>query len=305
MNNFSISVIIPVYNGEQHIVKCYESLCKQSLKNWEAVFIDDGSNDNSASILDRLTSDHRVKIIHKKNEGVAVARENGIKSAKGEFLTFLDVDDTLTTDALKKFLAGFSSDDIDIVIAGLNLVTETGKPIQQIDYSSRIYYAALATERLCDGRLRWQLCGKAFRKSVIGSAITPRGLRSAEDMAVCIQAVLAAKKVRILNESLYNYVQVPSSVTHSKARSISFDALKAVDFVNDCVGNKIKQSNLDCLYLLIISAALRSGIDHRDRVFINALNSHFSFSAIRRLSIHKTISLCLFRWFGINLAKFL
>lgn len=304
MNNSVISIIIPVYNGERHIANCYNCLCSQSLTNWEAVFVNDGSTDNTEHILSTLGADPRVKVIHKKNEGVAVAREYGIKEATSEFITFLDVDDTLTPEALKYFYAGFNSEEIDIVVGGLNLVDESGQLQKSIKYFPEIISSALATDRLCDGRLRWQLWAKAFRKSVIESTITPNGLRRAEDMAVCIQATVNSRNVRILGDSLYNYIQVTTSVTHSKAKELSFDALHAADLVNDTVGEKISQSSIDCMYLLIVSLALRAGISKKDKEFIRAIDTHTTIAALRRLNPVKAMVLCIFRWLRFNPAKY-
>ena len=301
-----ISVVIPVYNGVKFIKKCYESLIRQSNDDWEAIFIDDGSKDNSLEELNRLSeTDTRVKVIHKENEGVAVAREVGIKEARGEYITFLDVDDSLVESALKHFVDNFDSEETDMVIAGINLIPEKG------DYHRKIYYRPMSVsgkecvDLMCTGFLRWQLCGKAFRASILRETLTPRGLRSAEDMAVCLQAATNARKVVVLNDCLYNYVQVATSVTHSKAREISYDALKAAEFVEKTMADRMSATSLDCLFLLIISGALRAGISPKDHLFRAAVITHGKLRSITHLSPLKALNVGLYRYLHINLARFI
>lgn len=301
-----ISVIIPIYNGKRYIATCYQSLTDQTLTDWEAVFIDDGSTDNSHELLLNLSVlDHRVKVIHKKNEGVAVAREIGIREANGEYVTFLDVDDTLVDIALEQFVKHFDSERTDIVIAGFNMVSEKRNIIKRILYPQMIISGNAAVDYMCTGVLRWQLCGKAFRKQLLLKTNTPRGLRSAEDMAVCLQATVKAREIVVLNRCLYNYVQVASSVTHSKALEISHDALQAAHFVEDEIGNDIDKVNLDCLFLLIISTALRSGIPANDVTIKEAIKLHGRFKSIRRLPSLKALNVGLYRYCNLNLARFL
>ncbi len=89
-----VSVIVPIYNVEKYLVQCLDSLINQTLKDIEIILIDDGSPDNSGKICDEYAKkDKRINVIHKKNEGVSAARNDGIKAAKGKFLMFVDSDD--------------------------------------------------------------------------------------------------------------------------------------------------------------------------------------------------------------------
>ncbi len=299
-----ISVIIPVYNGEQFIDRCYECLISQSYDNWEAIFINDGSLDRSLEKLKDLQHDSRVKLIDKKNEGVALAREIGIKEAKGEVITFLDVDDYLESVALERFSEGFN-DEIDIVIGGMNLVSSDGRVLNRIGYHDRSIMRNTAVSELCDGKIRWQLCGKAFRSNLFEDVITPVGIRGAEDMAVCIQVALKSRRIRIYNDYLYNYTQLYSSVTHANAKHILSDNLLAANFITNLVGPVLGVTNIECIYLLIISSSLRMGLEGRNEVYRAAIHRYYKFRALRKLPLKKTISLSLYRFFDVNLAKYL
>lgn len=301
-----ISVIIPVYNGENFIDNCYVSLNRQTIKDWEAIFIDDGSKDRTLEQLNKISEkDNRVRVLHKENEGVAIAREWGIKEAHGEFCTFLDVDDTLVDNALEQYIRNFYSEDISVVIPGINMVSNNGKLYRKISYKEMIISGSRAIEYVCKGIIRWQLCGKAFRTSLFCEVITPKSLRSAEDMAVCLQAIVKANNVIVLNECLYNYVQVSTSVTHSKAKEISYDALKAAEFVKKTIGDKIDRTSLNCLFLLIISGALRAGISSKDKLFRNSVMTHGNLKSIIQLSTLKAINVGIFKFLHLNLARYL
>ena len=89
-----ISIIVPVYNTEKYIIRCINSVLKQTFRNWELILIDDGSIDSSGKICDFFQKkDNRIKVIHKKNEGVSIARNLGITLSKGNYITFIDSDD--------------------------------------------------------------------------------------------------------------------------------------------------------------------------------------------------------------------
>lgn len=91
-----ISVIVPVYNGEECISRCVDSIILQSFTDWELILIDDGSVDASCLICDDYAQkDTRIKVVHKKNGGVSTARNRGIEEAHGEYVLFVDADDYL------------------------------------------------------------------------------------------------------------------------------------------------------------------------------------------------------------------
>ena len=97
-----ISVIVPVYNAEKYLPQCVESLLRQTKKEFELIFVDDGSTDRSVEILEQYREkDDRIKILRQKNQYAGVARNNGMSVAKGEYLCFLDSDDHFKPEMLK------------------------------------------------------------------------------------------------------------------------------------------------------------------------------------------------------------
>ena len=116
-----LSVIVPVYNVESYIRQCFESLINQTFKDIEIICIDDGSLDNSGAICDEYAqqnNDVSFKIIHKKNEGVVKARNDGIRIATGKYLTFVDSDDWLDSDFFEGIFIALDNREPDIFISG-------------------------------------------------------------------------------------------------------------------------------------------------------------------------------------------
>ena len=97
-----ISVIIPVYNAEQYLEECLNSIRNQTYKELEVILVDDGSTDNSGKICDKYTKvDNRFRVLHINNSGPSYARNIGLKEAQGEYITFVDADDWLATNTLE------------------------------------------------------------------------------------------------------------------------------------------------------------------------------------------------------------
>ena len=97
----TVSVIVPVYNGEQYIENNIKSMQDQTYKDIEVIYVDDGSKDNTGEILDDFAAkDNRIHVIHKKNGGVSAARNTGIQAATGEYVLFCDSDDEIEPDTI-------------------------------------------------------------------------------------------------------------------------------------------------------------------------------------------------------------
>ena len=114
-----ISVIIPVYNGEKYIKRCIDSIKKQTFNDWEIILVDDGSKDKTGVICDSYAlEDKRIKVFHKSNGGVSVARNFGIDKAIGDYITFVDCDDWIEKDFFEKVVNFLTKDSVDILITG-------------------------------------------------------------------------------------------------------------------------------------------------------------------------------------------
>lgn len=134
-----ISIIVPVYNAEQYLERCLDSVLKQSIEEFELILVNDGSNDNSLYICQKYAAeDSRIKIIDQDNTGVSSARNKGLSIATGEYITFLDADDWLSNQYLEKLLASMESNEADCVCAGYYIVKKWGRR-QVVRYIEHVY----------------------------------------------------------------------------------------------------------------------------------------------------------------------
>lgn len=127
-----VSVVVPVYKVEKYLKKCIDSIINQTLQDIEVILIDDGSPDNCGSICDEYKNSANVmgvlvKVIHKENEGVSAARNDGLKKASGEWIIFCDSDDYMEPNALQTLYEKGNEEQADVVFGDVNLVYEDGR----------------------------------------------------------------------------------------------------------------------------------------------------------------------------------
>ena len=118
-----VSVIVPVYNSELYLGRCLDSVIKQTYRDLQIILVDDGSPDNSSEIAECwMKKDSRIKVYHKKNGGLSDARNVGIDKSKGDYISFVDSDDTLEDNFLEEAFSLINGNDLDLVIGGYNEV---------------------------------------------------------------------------------------------------------------------------------------------------------------------------------------
>jgi glycosyltransferase involved in cell wall biosynthesis/putative flippase GtrA len=116
-----VSVIIPIYNTEKYLKPCLDSIINQSYHNLEIILVDDGSTDDSSKITDEYAKkDSRIKVIHQKNQGQSVARNQGLKKATGDFISFIDSDDKIAKDFVAKLLAPYENKNTALTVCGMH-----------------------------------------------------------------------------------------------------------------------------------------------------------------------------------------
>ena len=217
-----ISIIVPVYNAENTIGTCVDSLVRQSHKLLEIILVDDGSTDNSGKICDELAiKDNRIKVIHKDNEGVSVARNTGINKAAGYAITFVDADDTLDINAVSLMLNKMLNNDCDIVMCDYSII-----------YSDHMEKHVYREDDFCldkegvseflDDALKPQsgvgfIWGKLFNREFLirNNLLLNDNLTAAEDAEFMLRTAFYADKVGFVAKSLYNYLHNTVSAVRS------------------------------------------------------------------------------------------
>lgn len=216
------SIIIPVFNCEAYLEQCIKSVLEQRYKNWELILVDDGSTDKSSKICDKYIADN-IRVIHKKNEGVAIARKVGVDNAKGEFVAFVDSDDFIFPDCLEKVNDVIELYSTDIVKFGLQIERKDGSIYNRLPkfngffpkdrLVSEIYPILIQDERA--NYLGTNVFG-VFRSSCIKPyLIADSRAKIGEDSASVIPAIFHSQSVFFLNQTLYFYRYNCKSATKS------------------------------------------------------------------------------------------
>lgn len=215
-----VSVVVPVYKVEAFLQECIDSILTQTYTDFELILVNDGSPDASGRICDEnAKKDVRIRVLHQENLGVTRARANGVSMARGEFITFVDSDDTLLPDALKLLMEPVNT-DVDIVLARY----EGGRVLPAGEISLAEYREMCAVMRGIDvGPF-----AKLFRRCLFNDAIfnLPRELSVGEDAVMNIRlAYRAAGKVYSTGKIVYRYRENESSVMHTSKPSPEMDVL--------------------------------------------------------------------------------
>lgn len=217
VENMLVSIIIPVYNVEKYLSRCIESVLAQSYKKLEVILIDDGSTDNSGKICDKFAAiDHRIKVIHKQNEGLSAARNTGYLNAIGSYIFYLDSDDYIAQNCIERLIESAQSNDAEIAITRMAYIPE--KENQEIEFKEKEYTVVLNAESAIEESLYQRLyscCApaKLYKKEVIEGILFPVG-RLSEDLATCHLFLDRAKKVVFINAIGYYYRQHANSIMH-------------------------------------------------------------------------------------------
>ena len=216
MEEKKVSVIIPVYNVKEYVEKCVETVIKQTYSNLEIILVDDGATDGSGEICDKLAcKDQRIEVIHKKNGGLSDARNAGLKVVTGEYYLFVDSDDWISVNMVKRLVDCAEKEDADIVCCGFFDVMkdEIINIPDNLDVQNLNREEALKS--ILEGQIRDYAWNKIYKRQVFDGLSYPVG-RNYEDMATTYKAFLKAQKVSVLSESLYYYIQREGSISNSE-----------------------------------------------------------------------------------------
>ncbi|MBR3041006.1 MAG: glycosyltransferase family 2 protein [Lachnospiraceae bacterium] len=211
-----VTVIIPVYNGIKTLQKCVDSVISQTYSDLEIILINDGSTDSSESLCDTFPEkDSRIRVLHVKNEGVSSARNNGIKNAKGEYITFVDADDYVEPEYVEKLVSAIEKEGC--ILASCNSYDVKGDRVTKRDlpgeekcsikeYIDNTFYCR------AEGGTCW---GKLFRTEKIGELF--REYNYCEDIFFVFDYLIGREGyVSVIPDYLYHYVRRENSITGLK-----------------------------------------------------------------------------------------
>lgn len=303
-----ISIIVPVYNVENYIDDCIKSIINQEFKNFELIIINDGSSDNSGDICDRYALiDNRIRVIHKKNEGASKARNLGIKISKGDYIAFVDSDDTINEKMYDIMYNLAISSKCEVVVCGYKEINyKLGienkfinplygrKKLQGEDIKKRLQ------ELLCENKILGypSLCNKLYKKDYItkNKLEINENIKIAEDLCFNVIIMLGINEVVAINEPLYEYRRVnENSIMNSsnnlylkfEAREVMLNIFKELEISKSvykkCLG--YESSTTVTSYIGLIKEVFLSNkkLNEKILMFNRLLNEKYFLNAINNV----------------------
>lgn len=240
LNGDKISVIIPVYNIDKYLDRCLQSVTCQTYKNLEIILVDDGSTDRSSQICDEWTiKDNRIHCIHQANAGVSKARNCGLKCCTGDYILFVDGDDTIAPEMCEKLCKEMIDPSIDVSICGYYNVE--GHSVEQCcSANKRILNTADLLEDIFYEKGSFSaVWNKMFRRSTLmkqsgNFVLFPDGIAVGEDQVWLIRVLKRCKKGIIIPECLYYWLRRSGSASYHQ-RAISKNYLTILDADESCI----------------------------------------------------------------------
>lgn len=230
-----ISVIVPVYKVEKYLDRCVSSLVNQSYKNLEIILVDDASPDSCPAICDRWAQrDERIRVIHKKNEGVSKARRCGAQASTGDYIAFVDSDDWVRDNMFEQLHSLINSGEYNIACCGYELVTDSNEISDSSQGKAQVLDFAGMIKGIYDYNL-WSVCFKLYRRELFDITDLPEiDLTVCEDLLLNYYIFKHCDKIIVSDRKDYFYFRHPESVMSGNAneRYIT-DSLTAYRTISD------------------------------------------------------------------------
>lgn len=227
-----ISIIVPIFNVEQYLPQCIESICHQTYKELEIILVDDGSNDNSGKICDLYEkNDPRIKVLHKKNEGLVSARKAGLQLSHGRYIAYVDGDDWIEDTMYERLLNCLLEFNVDVAMCGR--YEDTGKyskavyhGIEEGKYDKErmiksIYPRMIVNEVFFEWGIFPGVWDKLFKREYIEpfQMKVDERIQMGEDAVCTYPCLLNAESIYILHECFYHYRQTTNSMVKQTLNS--------------------------------------------------------------------------------------
>lgn len=227
-----VTIVLPVYNVENYLDRCVDSVVAQTYGNLEIILVDDGSTDNCPRICDDWSArDSRIKVVHKENAGLGMARNTGIEHASGDYICFFDSDDYIREDAIELIVRCIEETSAELVVFGFTFVNSKGEPERSVVpcTPNRVYEegdvrewflpALVGSDQKTAGKYNlwlsaWSTCYSSSLISRTGWRFVSEREVISEDVYSLLGLYARVKSVAILSESLYRYCYNSASLTH-------------------------------------------------------------------------------------------
>lgn len=251
-----ISIIVPVYNVEKYLEKCILSLCSQTYKNIEILLIDDGSTDKSKKICDDLKKkDERIRVVHKKNQGLSSARNEGIKLASGQFLAFVDSDDYVENDMIELLYKNMEKYNAEISACGYIMVYNERNVLISNNNDVVVYKKIEALEKMfLKNDIGMIFCNKLFKKDLFKNVEFPL-YKNFEDINTMYKIINKADKIVYDPSPKYYYLQRNDSINGRNFKDKKFNdkiydlydaTCEVYEFIKKCYPEILYNASVGC-----------------------------------------------------------
>ncbi|MFQ9543392.1 MAG: glycosyltransferase family 2 protein [Clostridium sp.] len=260
MDYKKISIIIPCYNCENWLERSLNSLINQTCDNFEIIFIDDGSKDNSSETAKKILSKSNIqyKIIKKKNEGVSVARNVGIENSNGEILYFLDSDDYVEDTLCETIIETVEKNDVDIMF----FKYKSRKKFADYNKYNVVMDSKTMLIDLLHYKFMYHICAFAVKKSIVikNNIKFTEGARYGEDHEFIIKVLCNSNKGIVLNKVLFNYCERDDSAVQKFTLS-RIDSLESALRTNDYMEKYYNDKNMNKEIHIYVATKIMYNID--------------------------------------------
>ena len=213
MENPLVSILIPVYNTAEYLSQCVRSVINQTYTSLQIVLIDDGSNDGSWELMQKLAEqDNRIEIYHQQNQGVSITRNNLLDKVKGDYVLFVDSDDWIELDMVEFLVSKLNESDADIATC-VNVINDAQVSVQY--FQNELSHNEAIERFLYHKEFRGSLWNKLFKTSLLHNCRFHRGISLGEDALFCWHVLQNITKVLYTDRQLYHYHMNNDSICHS------------------------------------------------------------------------------------------
>ena len=265
-NNIKVSISVAIYNTEEYLVKCLDSLSAQTLREIEIILVDDGSTDKSPEICDSYARrDERFRVIHKKNGGLSSARQAGLNSSCGEYVITCDSDDWVESDMIEKLYNQVKIYNADIAICGFCFEYSNGKSVPyQVVINER--HGIIDNTELLEKEIG-SSCNKLVRRTLYEEtgAYYESGINLGEDNLILYKLLLGNPRITQIKANSYHYRRRLGE--NSYTNKVTMTSLKQLIYIYTWFNQNYPQSTFDAIRIrraidLAITCLRTENLDH-------------------------------------------